>query len=178
MTRAALATRSWGARALCVSLAASLALAACGGGKDKGPATTTARAAVPAPVVAAGVSRIAVGIVRRWADTLRRGDVSAATAFFAVPSFVANGGPPAHLTTHAAILDFNRSLPCGARLLRADRAHQGFVIATFLLTERPGPGTCGSGTGATARTAFRVKSGRITDWLRVQDLPDAETTPA
>ena len=47
-----------------------------------------------------------------------------------------------------------------------------------MLTERPGPGTCGSGTGATARTAFRVKDGKITDWLRVQDLPEAESTPA
>ena len=169
MSRAAIAV---------VILIASAALAGCGGGKDKAPATPAAAPAVPAPVVAPGVSRDAANIVRRWADTLRRGDVEAAAKFFAVPSFVANGGPPAHLTTHAAILDFNRSLPCGARLLRADRAHQGFVIATFLLTERPGPGTCGSGTGATARTAFRVKSGRITDWLRVQDLPDAETTPA
>ena len=156
-----------------------ITLAGCGGGgKDKTPSTTAAAPAVPAPVVAPGVSRGAANIVRRWADTLRRGDVKAATAFFAVPSFVANGGPPAHLTTHAAVLDFNRSLPCGARLVRADRAHHGFVIATFVLTERPGPGSCGSGTGATARTAFRVKDGLITDWLRVEDLPDAETTPA
>jgi len=168
MSRAAIAV---------VVVIAGAAVAGCGG-KDKAHATTATAPAVPAPVVAPGVSRDAANIVRRWADTLRRGDVEAAAKFFAVPSFVANGGPPAHLTTHAAILGFNRSLPCGARLVRADRAHHGFVIATFVLTERPGPGTCGSGTGATARTAFRVKNGRITDWLRVQDLPDAETTPA
>jgi hypothetical protein len=177
MTRA-FATRGWSARALAVSVVASVAVAGCGGGKEKAPAGTATAPAVPAPVVAPGVSRGAANIVRRWADTLRRGDVEAATTFFAVPSFVANGGPPAHLTTRAAILHFNRSLPCGARLVRADRARRGFVIATFVLTERPGPGTCGSGTGATARTAFRVRNGRITDWLRVQDLPDAETTPA
>ena len=155
-----------------------IAFGGCGGSHKTQPSTTTASQATPAPVVAPGVSRDAANIVRRWADTLRRGDVAAAAKFFAVPSFVANGGPPAHLTTHAAILDFNRSLPCGARLVRADRAHHGFVIATFVLTERPGPGTCGSGTGATARTAFRVKNGLITDWLRVQDLPEAESTPA
>ena len=178
MTRAAFATRAWCARGPAVAIVASVALAGCGGGPDKTPAGTAAAPAVPAPVVAPGVSRNAANIVRRWADTLRRGDVRAAATFFAVPSFDANGGPPEHLTTHAAILDFNSGLPCGARLVRADRAHHGFVIATFVLTERPGPGTCGSGTGATARTAFRVKNGRITDWLRVQDLPDAETTPA
>jgi len=154
------------------------ALGGCGGGDKTQPSTPTVSQSTPAPVVAPGVSRDAANIVRRWADTLRRGDVAAAAKFFAVPSFVANGGPPAHLTTHAAIIDFNRSLPCGARLVRADRAHHGFVIATFVLTERPGPGTCGSGTGATARTAFRVKNGLITDWLRVQDLPEAESTPA
>ncbi len=168
-------------RDLCVVAAALLAavtVGACGGGDKPSPATTSGAQTAPAPVIAPGVSRGAANIVRRWADTLRRGDVAGAAKFFAVPSFVANGGPPAHLTTHAAILDFNRSLPCGARLVRADRAHHGFVIATFVLTERPGPGTCGSGTGGTARTAFRVRDGRITDWLRVQDLPDAETTPA
>jgi limonene-1,2-epoxide hydrolase len=153
------------------------ALAGCGG-KDDDPAATTASTAGSAPVVAPGVSRAATEVVRRWADTLRRGDVDAAATFFAVPSLVANGGPPARLRTRAAILRFNRSLPCGARLVRADRARRGFVIATFVLTERPGPGTCGSGTGATARTAFRVRDGRIVDWLRVQDLPAADTTPA
>lgn len=159
-------------------LIAGLTLAGCGGGKDKGPATTTTAPALPAPVVAPGVSRDAADVVRRWADTLRRGDVTAAAKFFAVPSFVANGGPPARLRTKAAILRFNRSLPCGARLVRADRARHGFVIATFVLTERPGPGTCGSGTDSTARTAFRLRGGLITDWLRVQDLPEAESTPA
>jgi hypothetical protein len=165
-------------RILGAAVVTSVALAGCGGGDGAHPATTSTVPAVPAPVVAPGVSRDAANIVRRWADTLRRGNIEAAAKFFAVPSFVANGGPPAHLTTHAAIVGFNRSLPCGARLVRADRAHHGFVIATFVLTERPGPGSCGSGTGATARTAFRVKNGLITDWLRVQDLPDAETTPA
>jgi len=32
--------------------------------------------------------------------------------------------------------------------------------------------------GKTARTAFRVRDGRITDWLRVQDLPPGPVTSA
>ena len=159
-------------------LLACLALAGCGGGQDGHPATTAAAPATPAPVVAPGVRHADANLVRRWADTLRRGDITGAAGFFAVPALVANGGPPAELRTQGAIRAFNRSLPCGARLARADRAHHGFVIATFVLTERPGPGTCGSGTGATARTAFRVRHGKIIDWLRVQDLPEAESTPA
>jgi hypothetical protein len=41
------------------------------------------------------------------------------------------------------------------------------VIATFRLTERPGPGRCGAGTGELARTAFRIAGGEIVEWLRV-----------
>lgn len=168
---------STGRRALALGalLMAGAAVSACGGGGAE-PVTTTRDPT--AAVVAPGVSRAAVTVVHRWADTLRRGDVAAAARFFALPSLVANGGPPARLRTAAAIRRFNRSLPCGARLVRADRAGHGFVIATFELTERPGAGTCGAGAGATARTAFRVRDGRIVDWLRVQDLPAAETTPA
>jgi ribosomal protein L16/L10AE len=44
------------------------------------------------------------------------------------------------------------------------------------LTERPGAGRCGTGTGETARTAFRVRDDHITEWLRVQDIPDAPDT--
>lgn len=115
-------------------------------------------------------------IVRAWADTLRRGDTAGATRFFAVPSLVSNGAPPQSLTSAAQIRLFNESLPCGARLVGTERAPHGFLIATFVLTERPGPGTCASGTGQTARTAFRVRRGHITDWLRVQDIPVAPAT--
>ena len=55
-------------------------------------------------------------------------------------------------------------------------APHGFFIATFRLTERPGEGECGSGTGETARTAFRVRDAHITDWLRVQDIESAPET--
>jgi hypothetical protein len=166
--------------ALATALIAVIALAGCGGndGPPKFSGTTTTFSPAPAPQIQAGVDKAAVRVVRNWADTLRRGKVEAAARFFAVPSLIANGGPPAKVTTRAGIVDFNRGLPCGARLVRADRAPHGFVIATFVLTERPGPGTCGSGGGGTARTAFRVRDGHITDWLRVQDLPPAATTQA
>ena len=47
------------------------------------------------------------------------------------------------------------------------------LLHDFLDAERPGEGECGSGTGATARTAFRVHDDHITDWLRVQDIDSA-----
>ena len=104
-------------------------------------------------------------VVRAWADDLRRGDVEAASARFAVPALVANGTPETRLATRDAVRSFNESLPCGARVTRT-RRHHGLVIATFRLTERPG-GDCGTGAGTSARTAFEVRDGKIVRWLRV-----------
>ena len=114
--------------------------------------------------------------MRAWADTLRRGDVHAAARYFALPSLVSNGTPPIKLETRAEVEFFNRTLPCGAKLIDTEAAPHGFFIATFRLTERPGRGECGSGTGETARTALRVRDGHITDWLRVQDIASAPET--
>ncbi len=140
-----------------LAIAAVGAIAGCGGG-------STRRDPSPAEVV------------RTWSDALRHGDVARAARSFAVPSLVANGGPPQRLTTGAEVLAFNSGLPCGAKLVATERGPRGFTIATFVLTERPGPGTCGAGVGGTARTAFRVRGGKITDWLRVQDIPAAPAT--
>ena len=114
--------------------------------------------------------------MREWADTLRDGDVRGAARYFALPSLVANGTGPIKLETRAEVEFFNRTLPCGAELIGAEPAPHGFFIATFRLTERPGRGRCGSGTGETARTAFRVRDELITDWLRVQDVESAPET--
>lgn len=111
--------------------------------------------------------------MRAWADALRAGHVDQATRLFAVPALVANGGPPVKLTTRAEIRFFNESLPCGARVASTERGPRGFTIVTFVLTERPGGGDCRGGVGSTARTAFRIRNGRITDWLRVEDIPSA-----
>ena len=69
---------------------------------------------------------------------------------------------------------FNESLPCGAELVRAEGEGE-IVIATFRLTERPGPGTCGDGTGQLAQTAFEIDDGEIVEWRRVgESTPKAE----
>ena len=112
----------------------------------------------------------AESVIRDWADTLRVGDVRGAANFFALPSVVANGTEPIILRTRSDARAFNESLPCGARLLRTSSA-AGYTTAVFRLTERPGPGTCGTGTGLTARTTFVVRDGKIHEWRRVADEP-------
>ena len=111
-------------------------------------------------------------VIRGWADTLRSGDVDGAAEFFALPSVVANGTPAVVLRTRAQARSFNAALPCGARLLRTTSS-AGFTTAVFRLTERPGPGACGQGTGMTARTTFVIRDGKIREWRRVADTPSA-----
>jgi hypothetical protein len=84
---------------------------------------------------------------------------------------VSNGTEPFTLYTKAEARAFNESLPCGAKLLRTSSS-AGFTTAVFRLTERPGRGRCGSGTGDTARTTFVVEGGKIVEWRRVADRPE------
>ena len=162
----------------------ALALAACGGGggddddrlKLTTPGVEEQRARPPDPV--REVDEADVRVVRAWADTLRRGDVRGAARYFALPSVVANGTAPIKLDSRADVRFFNRTLPCGAKVIGSETAANGFFIVTFRLTERPGRGSCGSGTGQTARAAFRVRDELITDWLRVQDVDSAPATPS
>jgi hypothetical protein len=117
-------------------------------------------------------------VIDDWAMTLAVGDVDGAAEFFAIPSVAENGGFVFEIETIADARDFNRSLPCGAELTRAE-AEGEVTVATFRLTERPGPGTCGSGTGMTAQTAFLIEGGEIVEWRRVDDAgPEAPSTPA
>jgi len=164
-----------------VILAAAAGLAGCGAGHGSQAASKQAQRSATTPAPAARPPAAATTptlVVRAWSDALRRGDVRAATRYFAVPSRVANGGPPVRLRTRSAVRFFNETLPCGARVIASTPATHGFIIVTFVLTERPGGGGCGTGVGKTARTAFRVRDGRITDWLRVQDLPPGPVTSA
>jgi hypothetical protein len=174
--------------------ALAVGISACGGGGGDGdgggsaqrPAPTATAStegeggAAPAPAEEQTAKEKPVDprkerIVRAWADTLRRGDVRAAARYFALPSLVSNGTPPIRLQTRAEARSFNRSLPCGAEVIATERGPRGFVVVTFRLTERPGAGECGTGVGATARTAFRIRKEHITDWVRVPDPPpDAE----
>jgi limonene-1,2-epoxide hydrolase len=103
-------------------------------------------------------------VIRAWSDAMRRSDIAAADARFGVPVVVANGTAPIQLTTREQVHAFNSSLPCGSRLV-STRARDALVIATFVLTERPGE-TC-DGTGHTAYAAFEVRDGLIRRWLRI-----------
>jgi hypothetical protein len=114
-------------------------------------------------------------VIRRWSDELRQGHVDAATALFAVPATIANGTAPTQLISRSEIAAFNDSLPCGARLLYTTR-RAPYTIGTFRLTNRPGGGGCGPGTGEKAATAFRIERGRIVEWLRVP-IPPPQREP-
>jgi hypothetical protein len=146
------------------------------GGAREGAAPHARPSAVPDIGTPTKVDPADVEVVRAWADALRRGDVHGAAEYFALPSLVANGTAPLKLETRAEARFFNRALPCGAEVIATEPAPHGFFIATFRLTERPGPGECGTGTGSTARTAFRVRDRHITDWLRVEDVPAGAQT--
>jgi hypothetical protein len=140
------------------------ALAGCGSAGDDD--TTTIRG---------GADPGTVQVIKGWADELRAGDVAAASKRFALPSVVQNGTPALRLTDRREVEAFNRSLPCGAKLTSAVAVDR-FTIATFELTERPGAGECGNGVGETAKTAFVVREGLITQWRRVVDSGEGTST--
>jgi hypothetical protein len=176
-------------RGLVPAVVLVLALAGCGdgGGGDPNPdrfdLTTPRQEPVPegAGEAGGGESRPAprrqVAVIRGWADALRGGDVARANTYFRVPSRVSNGGPPFELRSKAAVDLFNRTLPCGARLVSAELRPDGFVLATFRLTERPGRGECGTGTGELAWTLFDVERGKIVQWLRAVDPGEPSEGP-
>lgn len=144
------------ARSLLAGLLCVLALGACGGGDGPGSAHDIPGGAEPDDV----------RVIDDWARTLREGDIDGAARYFAIPSVAENGPTLIEIRDREDARLFNASLPCGAELVRA--VPEGdFVVATFELTERPGPGSCGSGTGAAAQTAFVIEDGRIVEWRRV-----------
>ena len=124
-----------------------------------------------------GADPDAVQVIQKWADELRAGDVTSASERFALPTVVQNGTPPLELTERRQVEAFNSSLPCGAKLTAATPSGR-YVIATFVLTERPGEGQCGSGVGEQAKTAFVIHGGLITEWRRVVDIDRSGTSTA
>ena len=102
--------------------------------------------------------------------------MAGATRLFGLPVIVENGTPPQVLTTRTAVRAFNESLPCGARLL-STRRRDRYTVATFRLTDRRG-GACGAGVGDKAATAFRLRGGRIVEWLRVPIGAGEPTVPS
>jgi hypothetical protein len=142
-----------------IALVAAIALlpSACGG--DDGETTTSA--------IPGGADPASVEVIDNWARTLTEGDIAGAAGYFAIPSVVQNAGPAIEIADAEDARAFNASLPCGAELIFA-RPQDNLVVATFRLTERPGPGTCGSGVGHRASTAFGIDAdGKIAEWRRV-----------
>ena len=151
-------------RAITVAAVLGVAvLSGCGSSGDK------------SDTIPGGADPETVQVIKSWADELRAGDVAAASKRFAIPTVVQNGTPTLRLSTRSEVEAFNQSLPCGARLTEAVSVDR-FTIATFKLTERPGPGECGNGVGETAKTAFVVRRGLITQWRRVVDTDEGTST--
>lgn len=162
--------------ALLAALFASIAIGACSesqSGSGEGPGDTSGSAEPPS---GSGEDE-AVAVIERWSETLRGGDERGAAELFATPSLVDNGTGPLPIEDVEDALAFNRSLPCGAVLLDTE-AKGELTIATFRLTERPGAGSCGAGTGSRARTAFEVADGQITVWQRVPNGGGGSAEPA
>jgi hypothetical protein len=121
-------------------------------------------------------TRAEMAVIRGWSDALRAGHVAEAARFFAVPSEVFDGvNPRRPLLDRDAVEQFNRGLPCGARLVATERGQGSLVIGTFRLTERPGRGKC-DGVGESAATAFLIRDRRIALWLRVP-VPVTQAPP-
>lgn len=159
-------------RGACTLAVLALSVAGCSsGGDDPKRAQATPRpktSATPAQGGEKPASKADEAIIRGWADALRAGHVEEASRYFAIPSVVSNGTPPLSLRSRSDVEFFNAALPCGARVTRVVDSGV-FVVATFVLTERPGPGECGSGVGGTAQTAFMISKGRILQWRRVNE---------
>ena len=183
--------RSRALRTASLVLLGTLLLAACGGddngdgdgGQAAGAPPTAPLSPTPQdpgdlpariPLKGTGAGNpAAIKVIRLWSDALRRGDVTAASALWAVPSKVQNGTPVIPLASAADVRTFNGSLSCGSQLVSGLGAGgSAFIVAEFKLTSRPGA-DCGTGTGRRARTAILVRDGKIAEWYRLPDDPDA-----
>ncbi len=173
-----------------------LALAACGGGKDD--TTTSKAAATPAPppptrtpppdaetkellpllapkgVPTAGhgekADPAATVVVQRWLKALSDGDIPAAADTFAPNALVQNLRPPVRLRTRALRIAFNETFPCGAELSTASTV-KGYLVVTYRLTDRKGS-KC-DGPGGSAAGTIKVAGGKMTEWYRLPNPPDA-----
>ena len=160
-----------------------LALAGCGSSGDRfdlrtppGPApapTSTSSPSSSALTEKEPITRMEQRVIRGWASTLRHGNVARAARYFALPAEVSNGFAPVKISTRAQARAFNRILSCGAIVVAFERQRHHLVATTFRLVTRRGAGAEPCDGGGTARTAFRVRHGLITKWLRLPDEPGA-----
>ncbi len=185
-------SRSWHVAGL--AMVSALTIVACGGGdggsKDDGAAQVDDAAPLSAapqapldlpariPLEGAGAGDpAAIKVIRLWSEAVRRSDVDAASALWAVPSKVQNGTPVLTLASDREVRAFNSSLSCGSQLVSGLGAKGSpFIVAVFKLTKRPGA-DCGSGIGNDARTAIRVRAGKIVEWYRLPDEPADPDAP-
>ena len=144
--------------ALAAIVLSLLALSACGGDSTSSTSATS--------TVSGDADPADVQVIDGWVTALHQGDVEAAAGYFAIPSVAENGPLLVRIRSVDDARGFNESLPCGARLIRAETVGE-FTTATFRLTERPGPGLCGPGTGGLAKTSFVIRDGEIVQWRRV-----------
>ena len=121
-------------------------------------------------------SPAAVRVISEWSEELRAGHVRKAATYFNLPTVVQNGSPVFTLRSEREVLFFNRTLPCGAHLVRTIAVSR-YTVATFVLTERPGSPGC-SGTGKLAATAFLLRHGKISEWRRVEVPPQDQQKEA
>jgi len=64
-------------------------------------------------------------VIRGWANALRAGHVREASRYFAVGAKVLDGTNPLRtLPDHAAAVEFNRRLPCGAKVVKTRRVER------------------------------------------------------
>jgi hypothetical protein len=169
--RAVKSTRRIASLALSLALLGGSLIAGCGGGEDS--ADTSEAPATSPQEVPGDADPEAKRIIGAWVDALRQGDVEEAASYFAIPSVAENGPILVRIRSQADAVMFNESLPCGAELVHAE-GEGDFTTATFELTERPGPGRCGSGVGEEASTAFVIRDGKIVEWRRVGiEVPEA-----
>jgi hypothetical protein len=165
------------ARLLATLLAVAAVVAGCGssGGDERFDLRTPAAESTPPASSSKSltakepISRMEERVIRRWASTLRHGDVARAARYFALPAIVANGFDPLPIRTRKEARQFNELLPCGAKVVALERQAHHLVLTTFRLVNRTGRGAQPCEGGGTAYTAFRIRHNRITQWLRVPE---------
>ena len=162
------------ARLLTALLVLAAVVAGCGGSDAKRFDLRTPPSGPPAPTTKTltakePVTRAEARVIRGWSSQLRHGHVARAARYFALPAVVANGFDPVRISTRQEARQFNELLPCGAVVTKLERQVHHLVLTTFKLVTRTGPGAQPCGGGGTARTAFRIRHGLITQWYRVPD---------
>ena len=111
-----------------------------------------------------------LAVAKGWLSALAHGRIAAAAAAFADGAVVINATPPLTLSNRRERIVFNLSFPCGAEVVDASSV-KGYLLVTYRLTDRVGS-KC-DGAGGTAFGAIRVKGGKMTEWYRLPDPPQA-----